>query len=97
MLSWWNQPYIETKVMWMLLCYSWYSYDSSSTFHPDKISDLKENQNDKMKADLVRSYFDSMLKILELGIDNKVTFVVKMLDSDNLKHEFDNKTFVFYC
>ena len=48
-----------------------------------------------MKADLLRSRFDRIMKMLELNTDNKVTFVVKRLDSDNLKLEFDNIKFVF--
>ena len=48
-----------------------------------------------MKADLLRSRFDRIIKMLELNTDNKVTFVVKRLDSDNLKLEFDNIKFVF--
>ena len=48
-----------------------------------------------MKADLLWSRFDRIIKMLELNTDNKVTFVVKRLDSDNLKLEFDNIKFVF--
>ena len=52
--------------------------------HRDKTSISKENWNDKVKADLLRSRFDSIRKMLKLNTDNKVTFV-----------EFDNMKFVF--
>ena len=64
-------------------------------FHLYKTSHSKENWNDKVKADLVRSSFDSIVKMLEVSTDNKVTFVVERLNSDNLKHEFDNMTLYF--
>ena len=63
--------------------------------HPDKTSHLKENWNDKMKADLVRSSFDSIVKMLELSTDNNVTFVIERLNPDNLKLEFENMKYVF--
>ena len=59
-------------------------------FHPDKTNYSKENWNNKAKADLVRSSFDSTVKMLELSTDNKVIFVVERLNSDNLKYKFDN-------
>ena len=43
-----------------------------------------------MKADLVQSSFDRIVKMLELSTDNKITFVFERLNSNNLKHEFDN-------
>ena len=48
-----------------------------------------------MNVILVRSSFDSIIKILELNIDDKVIFVVERLSSDNLKLQFDNMKFVF--
>ena len=63
--------------------------------HPDKTSHSKDNRNDKVEADIVRLSFDSIVKMLELGTDNKNTFVVERLNSDNLKHEFDNMTLYF--
>ena len=48
-----------------------------------------------MKADLVRSSFDSIVKMLECNTDNKVIFAVERLNSDNSKHEFDKKKFIF--
>ena len=43
--------------------------------HPDKTSHSKENWNDKVNSDLVRSSFNSIVKMLELITDNNVTFV----------------------
>ena len=48
-----------------------------------------------MKADLVRSSFDSIVKMLELSTDNNVTFVIERLNPDNLKLEFENMKYVF--
>ena len=48
-----------------------------------------------MKAVLVRSFFDSIVKMLELSTDNNVTFVIEMLNSDNLKLEIENMKHVF--
>ena len=50
-----------------------------------------------MKADLVRSYFDSIVNMLELITDKKITVVVERLNSDNLKLEFDNIKFVLFA
>ena len=63
--------------------------------HPDKYSHSKDNWNDKVKADLVQSFFDRIVKMSELSTDNKVTVVVERLNSDHLKHEFDNIKIVF--
>ena len=51
--------------------------------HPDKTSHSKDNRNDKVEADLVRSSFDNIEMMLELRIDIKVAFVVERLNSDN--------------
>ena len=48
-----------------------------------------------MNADLVRSFFDSIVKMLELSTDNKASFVVERLNPDTLKIEFDNMKYVF--
>ena len=90
MLSWWSQLYIEKKS-----CESYYVIVDVRTtrlqlVHPDKTSSSRENCNDKVKADLIRSSFDSIVKMLDLSTDNKVTFAVEMLNSDNFKHKFDN-------
>ena len=61
----------------------------------DKTSHSNVNCNDKVKAVLIRSFFDSIVKMLELNTDNKVIFVVERLNSDNLKFEFDNMKSVF--
>ena len=63
--------------------------------HPDKNSHSRENWNDKVNADLVRSSFDSIVKMLELSTDNKASFVVERLNPDTLKIEFDNMKYVF--
>ena len=63
--------------------------------HSDKTSHSKENWNDKVKAVLVRSSFDSIVKMLELSTDNNVTFVIERLNSDNLNLEFENMKYVF--
>ena len=39
--------------------------------HPDETSHSKENWNDKVKADLVRFSFDSIVKILKISNDNE--------------------------
>ena len=61
----------------------------------DKTSHSNVNCNDKVKAVLIRPFFDSIVKMLELNTDNKVIFVVERLNSDNLKFEFDNMKSVF--
>ena len=48
--------------------------------HSDKTSYSKENWNDKVKAVLVRSSFDSIVKMLDLITDNNVTFVIERLN-----------------
>ena len=63
--------------------------------HSDKTSDSKENWNDTVKTVLVRSSFDSIVKILELRTDNNITFVIERLNSDNLKLEFENIQYFF--
>ena len=64
--------------------------------HTEKLSHSKENWNDKVKVDLVRSTFDSIVKIIKLSTNNKVAFVVERLNSDILKHELDNMKFIFF-
>ena len=66
------------------------STTNNQLVHSDKTSHLKENWNDKVKAVLVRSSFDSIIKTLELSTDNNVTFVIERLNSDNLN--LDSKT-----
>ena len=63
--------------------------------HSYKTSHSKENWNDKVNAALVRSSFDSIVKILELSTDNNVTFVIERLNPNNLKLEFENMKCVF--
>ena len=58
--------------------------------HPDKTSYSKENWNDKVKADLVRSSFDNIVKMLEVSTDNNITFVIERLNPDNLNLEIEN-------
>ena len=65
--------------------------------HPDKNSHSKENWNDNVKADLVRSSFDIIVKMLELSTDNKASFVVERLNSDKLKLKFNNVKSIFFC
>ena len=65
--------------------------------HSDKTSHSKDSWNDKVKAVLVRSSFDSIVKMLDLSTDNNVTFVIERLNSDNLKLEFENMKYVFFC
>ena len=65
--------------------------------HSDKTSHSKEYWNDKVKAVLVRSSFDSIVKMLELSTDDNVTFVIERLNSDNLKLEFENMKYNFFC
>ena len=48
-----------------------------------------------MKIVLVRSSFDSIVKMLELSTDNNVTFVIERLNLDNFKLEFENIKNVF--
>ena len=48
-----------------------------------------------MKADLVWSSFDSIVKMLEIDTDNNVTFVIERMNPNNLKLEFKNTKSVF--
>ena len=63
---------------------------------PAKTSHSKQDRN-KLSTVLNRSFFDSTVKMLELNIDNKITFVVEMMKANVLMPLFEpaNSTLVF--
>ena len=64
---------------------------------PNKTSHSKQNWNKYLKVVLNRSSFESFIKMLELNIGNKITFVVKRIYYNRLMNFYDvnHSTLVF--
>ena len=53
--------------------------------YPDKSNHFKESWNEKLKAVLNRSSFDSIIKIFKLNTSNRITFAVQRTNDKFLK------------
>ena len=62
---------------------------------PDKSSYSKVSLNDNLKKLLNRSFFDSIIKKLELNTGNIITYFVEKINAKLLKKYFEGLKFVF--
>ena len=62
---------------------------------PDKSSYSKVSLNDNLKKLLNRSFFDSIIKKLELNTGNIITYFVEKINAKLLKKYFERLKFVF--